>query len=141
MQIELSMAKTRTIQASNNIDGSLDFIAECSSAKDKDTLLDLRNGTIKPKQAPDVLDFIGRTYSLVAKDKRFQAMVHQFFRDVIWKRFQKVVWSDKGTVGVDVPIEPQHVRAFLQVAKLPTVPQYVNNVQNFLVSHVKMLGK
>lgn len=115
------------------------FIAECSPAQDREVLLDLMHNTLEPKRAPAVVDFIGRSYPLVEKDPRFHKAVQRFFTDVIWKRFQKVVWSEKGTVGIDVPITDKHVYAFLSAVKLSTAPKYVENVRRFLTYHAKQL--
>lgn len=139
MEIQIQINPAKQIQASSNLHDEFNFIAQCSSARDREILLELMNNNIEPKRAPDVIDFIGRSYGIIEKDQRFHKIVQRFFRDVIWKRFQKVVWSDKGTVGVDVPIEPVHVQTFLKVAKLPTTPQYVQNVQRFLSQHAQQL--
>lgn len=117
-----------------------EFAAHCSSTRDKEILLELINNQLEPKRAPDVLDFIGRSYSLLEHNAKFQNSIKAFFRDVIWRRFQKVVWSDKGTVGIDVPIESDHVRTFLKVAKLPAVSaKYVDNIVAFLSAQAKAL--
>lgn len=117
-----------------------EFSAVCSSAQDKEILLELINNQLSPKRAPDVLDFVGRSYENLAKNTNFQKAIHTFFRDVIWRRFQKVVWSERGTVGVDVPIEVGHVIPFLKVAKLPTSPkQYVLNIMRFLQNHAALI--
>tara|TARA_B100000700_G_scaffold88627_1_gene100012 strand:+ start:125346 stop:125774 length:429 start_codon:yes stop_codon:yes gene_type:complete len=131
-------AKTHHIQASRNPDQLPDFIAQCSSVDDRELLLDMAANTLEPKRAPDLLDFVGRSYQVLEKNKKFQEAVQRFFRDVIWKRFQKVVWSEEGTVGLDVPIEDRHVKTFLKVAHLPsTSAKYVDNVRKFLTDQAQ----
>lgn len=117
-----------------------DFVAECNTLQDREILIDLLNGRLEPKRAPAVLDFVGRSYTMVENDKRFHDVIKKYFQDVIWKRFQKVVWSPSGTVGIDVPIQPSHVKTFLSVAQVKAnSAKFIENVLRFLSAQAKLL--